>query len=431
VLGAAQNNGLGGAGVAPNARLIALRSCYEEPDECYGYIQTAAMNWAADRGARVIVFHYLFGSTLEPDFQAAIVNHPNVLFVAIPSGNGGPYDADPTNPQPCVLPVGNVLCVSSSSPTDGLDCGAFGPNSVDLAVPTRGNVTTANGGGFVNTGGCFVSYAAPIAGGVATMLFGLEPRATAFEVRSAMMDSARRVPAWSGKSVTGGILDAEAAVKLFQTRRHIVHVPPPPVLGKQFNVEPAAGTITVSLPRGAKLAAHSAATVPSPIKGRVFIPLKDARQIPIGSFVNARSGHVRLTSARDTKGHTIVGNFDGGVFQVLQSRKTSQKGLTELRLKGSSFSACTKGKARKSALANAARKRSKRKIRKLRGNAKGRFRTRGRYSSATVRGTKWTVTDRCDGTLTSVQRGRVAVTDFHRHKNISVKAGKHYLAKAP
>jgi len=31
----------------------------------------------------------------------------------------------------------------------------------------------------------------------------------------------------------------------------------------------------------------------------------------------------------------------------------------------------------------------------------GRFRTRGRYSSATVRGTDWTVTDRCDGTLTT------------------------------
>ncbi len=46
-----------------------------------------------------------------------------------------------------------------------------------------------------------------------------------------------------------------------------------------------------------------------------------------------------------------------------------------------------------------------------------------------VRGTKWTTTDRCDGTLTTVTRGKVAVRDFRRKKTIIVKAGKSYLAK--
>ncbi len=69
-------------------------------------------------------------------------------------------------------------------------------------------------------------------------------------------------------------------------------------------------------------------------------------------------------------------------------------------------------------------------MRRLRGNANGRFRTRGRYSAATVRGTVWEVSDRCDGTLTKVTRGRVAVRDFRRRKDVSVKAGKSYLARA-
>jgi ferric-dicitrate binding protein FerR (iron transport regulator) len=64
-------------------------------------------------------------------------------------------------------------------------------------------------------------------------------------------------------------------------------------------------------------------------------------------------------------------------------------------------------------------------------NTRGRFRTRGRHSSATVRGTKWEMTDRCDGTLTTVARGKVAVRDFRRKKTIIVKTGKRYLAKAP
>ena len=45
-----------------------------------------------------------------------------------------------------------------------------------------------------------------------------------------------------------------------------------------------------------------------------------------------------------------------------------------------------------------------------------------------MRGTTWTVEDRCDGTLTTVKRGEVAVRDFRLKKTILVKAGKSYLA---
>ncbi len=49
----------------------------------------------------------------------------------------------------------------------------------------------------------------------------------------------------------------------------------------------------------------------------------------------------------------------------------------------------------------------------------GKFRTRGRNATATVRGTVWRTTDRCDGTLVTVSSGRVSVRDSvrqaHRH----------------
>jgi hypothetical protein len=93
------------------------------------------------------------------------------------------------------------------------------------------------------------------------------------------------------------------------------------------------------------------------------------------------------------------------------------------------FSGCTARKKR-SKRASAAR-RTKRTVRRLTGSAKGRFRTRGRYASATVRGTKWTVTDRCDGTLTAVKSGVVVVRDLRRHKNLVVRAGKSRLVRAP
>ena len=50
VLGAAWNNGIGGAGVAPNARFLALRTCWPD-DQCYAYVQASAINWAASINA--------------------------------------------------------------------------------------------------------------------------------------------------------------------------------------------------------------------------------------------------------------------------------------------------------------------------------------------------------------------------------------------
>jgi hypothetical protein len=195
---------------------------------------------------------------------------------------------------------------------------------------------------------------------------------------------------------------------------------PPPVRGVSANVKPVSGTVLVALPRaGSGARAHTAQ------KGLTFVPLTEARQIPIGSFLDTKRGRVRLTTAT-TGGGTQNGDFSRGLFQALQSRKKRAKGLTELRLKGSSFTRCTVRSGGKRATASL----SRRTVRRLRGSAQGRFRTTGRNSSATVRGTVWTVTDRCDGTLTSVRRGRVVVRDFRRKKTIVVRAGKRYLARA-
>lgn len=217
VLGAAWNNGVGGAGVAPNATFIPFRTCWDD-DQCFEFVQSDAMNRAiSDYGARVVSMSWLSGSPIENDFKKTITSHPNTLFVAIPSGNGGATNAEPDSDQrmPCGLDAPNILCVSTSSPDDGLDCGDFGKTLVDVAVPTQNSITTTNGGGFTNTG-CATSFAAPTAAGIATILFGMNPQASASQVRQAIIDGARPVPAWSGKSVSGGIADAAGAVAALQ-----------------------------------------------------------------------------------------------------------------------------------------------------------------------------------------------------------------------
>ena len=219
-----------------------------------------------------------------------------------------------------------------------------------------------------------------------------------------------------------GAVDPTPAAFIFAIPARLSDLPPP-ALGRTVNAEPVSGEVTVAIPAGASTARGARAAQ----KGLTFIPLREARQLPVGSFFNTRRGRVRLQTATARRRRRQAGVFSRGLFQTLQSRRRSAKGLAELRLKGSSFARCrTAGHGRN---ASAARH-SKRRIRRLRGNARGRFRTRGRYSAATVRGTVWDVSDRCDGTLTKVARGKVTVRDLRRRKNIVLRGGKSYLARA-
>ena len=197
---------------------------------------------------------------------------------------------------------------------------------------------------------------------------------------------------------------------------------PPPEVGEDVNIQAASGRVLVAVPSGAARAAGARASQ----KGLTFVPLEDARQVPVGSFLNTKRGTVEMVSATGSGARTQSGKFSAGLFQVRQSRARGARGLTDLRLKGSSFKGCrARGSGTRAGAAL-----SRRTIRRLRASARGRYRTSGQNSSATVRGTVWEVVDRCDGTLTKVKRGTVVVRDFRLKKNVVVRAGKSYLARA-
>ena len=194
---------------------------------------------------------------------------------------------------------------------------------------------------------------------------------------------------------------------------------PNPVLGQEVNVQQVSGTVLIN------------------VKGQGFVPLSesapDPRRHRCLTRPRARSGCSRPATAA-ARASRPTSRAD--LFQVLQAR-TAKGGLTDLVLKGSSFKNCKPVRRGKKGKRVKRRKRGRRAsisasrtIRRLSGSGRGRFRTRGRHSSATVRGTKWDTIDRCDGTLTKVKRGTVAVRDFRLKKNVIVRAGKSYLARA-
>jgi hypothetical protein len=216
-------------------------------------------------------------------------------------------------------------------------------------------------------------------------------------------------------------MDAAKAVGAqFDLARAPSQEPPPPEPFENVVIKPVSGTIRYRLPGT-----------------NTFLELKEGENVPLGTEVDATAGTIALTSARPGGG-LDTGEFFGGVFLIAQLNVTTaglmaeqaSGAYTELRLSGKvNFARCPKPPARKPKRRLASLLATKPPKRRLWGRAKGRFRTRGRFSAATVRGTTWLTEDRCDGTLTKVTEGRVEVYDFVLRKRVQLRAGQSYLAK--
>jgi len=202
--------------------------------------------------------------------------------------------------------------------------------------------------------------------------------------------------------------------------------PGPPALGKTVNVSVVSGVVLIE------------------VNGHL-VPLTELRQIPTNTVIDALRGTIKLTTAlnegthardaaakgkkRTGKTNTQTGTFGGAIFKITQAHS----GLANLSLVEGAFSGApsyANCQAHASADASAAALSSK-TLQLLHANAHGKFSTTGRYSAATVRGTKWTVADKCNGTLTHDITDSVVVTDFVHRRTIVLHAGQSYLAKAP
>jgi hypothetical protein len=184
---------------------------------------------------------------------------------------------------------------------------------------------------------------------------------------------------------------------------------PEPELGRSVVTMPASGVVRVRTPGT-----------------RTYHELGGAEDVPVGSIIDTTRGSVQLSTALDSQGDTQTGTFSGGTFQVRQSRTGG--GMTDIVLRGGRFGACaTRARARGAiAVASARGKRVRRLWAKDKG---GRFRTHGRNSVATVRGTRWLTEDRCDGTLTVVRSGSVVVRERRGGRQVVVRAGGRHLAR--
>jgi hypothetical protein len=200
--------------------------------------------------------------------------------------------------------------------------------------------------------------------------------------------------------------------------------PVPPVLPAAAPPAVAGHTADVTLSGGVVL-----------IKvGTSYVPLTGTTiSVPTGSTVDARKGAVTITTAADglpagdPRHRVQAGTFSDGIFTVKQlaDRDRHQTPATDVLLQTAPHAIakahCTRtGPPRKGV------------VRTLKGIVKGVYRVVAGASTTSVTRGAFTVSDRCDGTLTRVTSGHATITitkGRHRHHLVHLHAGQSYLVR--
>jgi subtilisin family serine protease len=222
IIGAVGNNGIGTAGINWQVSIMPLRF-QDNYGSGYTGLAVAALNYAAmmrrDYGVNVVVTNNSWGGLtgMSAMLQEAIrvQNDAGITFVAAAGNSGVSCDVIPRYPACYDLP--NVISVAATDRYDNLaGFSNYGGTSIDLAAPGVGIYSTRPNGTYGSMSG--TSQAAPQVSGVVALLAAVKPDITVTQVRAAILGTVDPLPGLAGKTVTGGRLNAAAALASLSTQ---------------------------------------------------------------------------------------------------------------------------------------------------------------------------------------------------------------------
>ena len=167
---------------------------------------------------------------------------------------------------------------------------------------------------------------------------------------------------------------------------------PPPLAGVRVTTTPKSGEILIKGADG------------------VFVPLRETTSALFGTTLDARAGTLDLVS---DKGEATL---SAGIFRLRQHKRQPPEFV--LATPAGLERACAPGHPRP----------PKGIVRTLKVVAKGSYRTVPKKGIVTGTHAAWTTTDTCDGSLVTVQKGRVTVKLGRKAHH--VKRGERYLLRA-
>ena len=249
IIGAVGNNNIGVTGVNWTASLMAIKvldaSGIGTASDAIKAIEFAIRTKAElGSGANVRVLNaswggQVFAQSLSDEINAA--NSADMLFVAAAGSDGNNNDLVPHYPasysSPNVVSVGGMDNRGELAPFSN-----YGANSVHLVAPGTSTLSTVPNNQYGYLSG--TSMAAPHVAGAAALVLARCPGLTTAQLKAALLGTVDPVASASGKTVTGGSLNAAAALGACGP-------PSVRVNGQSVAISVAAGaTITVDVANG-------------------------------------------------------------------------------------------------------------------------------------------------------------------------------------
>lgn len=209
LVAARAGNGQGSAGVAPDVTIMPLVvGGGRELDTLLG---AEAIRYAADNGADVI--NASWGTVQDSAYAAtalsgAIAYAGSKGAVVVAAAGNDAADRDTVRRYPASLDNDNLVTVGSSTAADGVaGHSAFGARTVDLFAPGQNVLVHTPDGGYRTGAG--TSYAAPQVAAAVALYRAHDLDATPAEVRAQVLADVQYLPAFSGRSTTGGRLSLD------------------------------------------------------------------------------------------------------------------------------------------------------------------------------------------------------------------------------
>ncbi len=221
-IGATGGNGIGVSGVVQRASIMAVRFIGSKG---YGTTSDAilSIDYAVQNGARVLSNSW--GGTpdeddaeniaLEESIQRA--HDADVLFVAAAGNDGRDNDTRPV--YPAAMRVPNILTVASTNNADRRSFFSnYGAETVHVGAPGSNVMSAVPGNKYMKNSG--TSMACPHVAGLAALILSERPELSALDVKQIIMDSVDPLPSLQGITVTGGLINVQAALERARTFGH-------------------------------------------------------------------------------------------------------------------------------------------------------------------------------------------------------------------
>jgi subtilisin family serine protease len=213
-IGAMGNNGIGIAGINWSVQIMALKFL---DSTATGTISNAvaALNYSVAHGASITNNSWTGGGN-DQNFLQALENaraHGQIFVVA--AGNDS-QNLDATPGYPASFKLDNMISVAATDQNNQLaSFSNYGAGTVDLAAPGVNTLSTTPNGQYEYWTG--TSMATPHVTGVLALLKSVHPNWTYRQLIGRVLQTVDPIAGLNGKLITGGLLDAAAALADQQT----------------------------------------------------------------------------------------------------------------------------------------------------------------------------------------------------------------------